>query len=277
MLSAKKQILLFFKYTTLALFFSIICIRSAFPDDIKESQVKEYRAKGLEAQQKGNLQEALAYFYKALELGDNADAVLLNDMGVLSEQLGFPGKAEPYYKRAIEADELYLPAYSNLAYLYKSAGYTEKAFEYFKRRYELSDLGDPWGEKAKEEMVNIHPEYLKWAVNREAEILNNKIVAEAQKKFYEDVKRAQEHAKKGRKYLSSGMFEDALNEFDKGLQLTPDAPALVQARKETIAAIRESEVQKRRRRAVQMLNAGDYISANKEMKAILATTSDISR
>ena len=58
-------------------------------------------------------------------------------------------------------------------------------------------LGDPWGQRAKEEMIRIKPEYHAWIVHREAE----KLDAELQQKFHEDfvgkINRSYEHYQKG--------------------------------------------------------------------------------
>ena len=58
------------------------------------------------------------------------NAVLLNDMGVLYEEIDFYNRAENHYLKAIQLDNKYLPPYINLAYLYQRLGRAEKAAQY---------------------------------------------------------------------------------------------------------------------------------------------------
>jgi len=82
----------------LLFFFSCIAFQHIVSaEDIKGQTAEEYRALGYAAQQKGNLNEALSFYTKVITLGLKS-AVLLNDMGVLYEEIritSFPCLAKP--------------------------------------------------------------------------------------------------------------------------------------------------------------------------------------
>ncbi|MCX5681574.1 MAG: tetratricopeptide repeat protein [Candidatus Omnitrophica bacterium] len=110
--------------------------------DGKHESLEEYRAQGLEAQQSGSWDDALAYYQKALSLDQNR-ADINNDLGIVCERMGKVYEAKNYYLTAISLDKYYLPAYSNLAYFYKRQGDVAQAVYYFKKRIELGDPQDP--------------------------------------------------------------------------------------------------------------------------------------
>lgn len=269
----KKTVL---KFVTLLIFISIITFHT---DTLAASNKKlydQYRELGIIEQQKGNYNEALTYFSKAALLGSD-DPKIFNDMGVIYEQMGFLGKAEKHYSTAIKKDRNYLPSYSNMAMMYLNNGYPDKAFPYFKKRYELSKPGDEWGQKAKEEMLKIKPEYFSWIVQLEAEKLNKQIVEKNHQDFIDRVKRANEHYLKGVKHVNNQELEQALNEFDQALHITPDNPKIINARKDVIKIRSKKQVRERLDIATKQFDAGDSYAAKRELQKILANFPDESQ
>ena len=128
---AKRVKNLFTISGTLLLFISCITFHTNVSAGIMEQTAEDYRALGYAEQQKGNINEALAYYTKAATLGVENPA-LFNDMGVLYEGIDLNSRAKQYYLKAIQSDANYLPAYINLAYLYQRLGRKEKAALYFK-------------------------------------------------------------------------------------------------------------------------------------------------
>lgn len=213
------------------LLFSIFLITfhsNGYADKFLELTAEEYRDQGYALQQKGNLFEALESYTKAIELGLES-AVVLNDIGILYEQLGVQAQAERYYLSAVKLDEQYLPAYINLAYLYQKNGHVDRAAKYFKLRYELAGPNDPWAERAKEELLKISPEFKKELLSFEAERLSQEMVEQAHEEFYERILRANEHHKKGEEFLRSHQYRKAFIEFDYALTLTPKNPKVVKS------------------------------------------------
>src|SRR5262245_31496402 len=107
----KKSVL---KRVTLLSFISIITFHTDTLAVSKKQLYNQYREQGIAEQQKGNLNEALTHFSKAVSLGSD-DPALYNDMGVIYEQMGLLGTAEKYYGMALRKDRSYLPTYSNMA------------------------------------------------------------------------------------------------------------------------------------------------------------------
>jgi len=239
-------------------------------DNIKEKLAEEYRVKGLDEQDKGNLNSALNYFNKAYSLGAQ-DSALLNDIGVIYEQIGLKKKAEEHYLKAIRNQKDYLPAYMNLAYLYQNSGNEQKAAEYFKLRYELSEVKDQWTEKAKNELIKIKPEYRAWILNQEERKLHNEMLQRAQADFLNDLRMSAEHFKRGNIYYQRNSFQDALDQYNQALQLTPRNPKIVEAREKTYRQITKQNIKQYSKQAIEMLDAGDTRAANQELQKILTT------
>jgi tetratricopeptide (TPR) repeat protein len=81
----------------------------------------EYRLEGYRYQEKGDLDNAIIYYRKAVD-EDGTYATAHNDLGVVYEQRGMYDAAERSYLRALKAHPDYKGSYSNLAYLYENKG-----------------------------------------------------------------------------------------------------------------------------------------------------------
>jgi len=254
----------------LLLFISFITFHSIVFAGIKKQTAEEYRLQGYIEQQKGNFNEALSYYTKAISLGLE-NSVVFNDIGVLYEQLGFDFRAEKYYQQAIIIDPKYLPAYTNLAYFYKRNDYQEKAFKYFRQRYEMAGPGDVWAEKVKDELLKIHPEYKERVVFLESKLLDQELVTQARNEFYNQIKKAKEHHKHGEFLAEEGKYREAILEFNRALSLTPGNPKIVESRKKAVLELAKKDIRIRSEQAIRMLNAGDSVAAKHEIQKILTT------
>ena len=259
--------------SALLIFLSSITFHTHASADIQSETAENYRALGYAEQQKGNLNEALTYYTKATELGLE-NPVVLNDMGVLYENIDMLSRAEKFYLRAIDLDPDYLPAYNNLGYLYQRLGKTDKAAECFKKRYELGNPDENWTQKAKDELIRINPEYGDWARSLEAEALNRKLVAKSREEFQERMVRSQEHLAKGEKHYYNKEYEEAMHEYDLALQLTPDNPRVQEARDRVLLEIAKDSIRERSKDALKRLETGDTISARQEIQSILTSIPD---
>jgi Flp pilus assembly protein TadD len=216
------------------------------------------------------LNEALSLYTKATTLGLE-NAMLLNDMGVLYEEIDFYARAEHYYLRSIQLDQRYLPPYINLAYLYQKLGRTEEAVQYFKRRYELGAADDPWAQKAKEELIKLRPEYKGWVASIEGEALNRQIVDQSRQAFYQTVQKSQEHYRRGQELFDDGNYRGALQEYDRAIGLTPKNPKIIDARKRVMLEMAKASVREQSKEAIRRLELGDTVSARHEIQKILTT------
>lgn len=265
---AKRYKKSFRDVTALLFFFSLITFQSNGFAGIKEQTAEEYRALGYAQQQKGNLNEALSLYTKATTLGLE-NAILLNDMGVLYEEIDFYARAEHYYLRSIQLDARYLPPYMNLAYLYQRLDRTDEALQYFKRRYELGAADDPWAQKAKEELIKLRPEYKNWVASVEGEALNKQIVERSRREFYQTIEKSQEHYHRGQKFFEGGNYRGALQEYDRAIGLTPKNPKIIDARKQVMLEMAKVSVREQSKEAIRRLELGDTVSARHEIQKIL--------
>lgn len=269
----KKPKKAFRSIIALLFFISCITIHTVVSANIKENTAEEYRALGYEEQQKGNLNEALSNYTKAISLGME-NAVLLNDMGVLYEEIDLYGRAESFYLRSIQNNPKYLPPYNNLAYLYMRLGKVKKAARYFKMRFEFGDPTDPWAQKAKNELLKIDPSYRQWAMSLEAAVLDKQIQAKSQEEFYRRVKSSQEHYQRGSNLFDDENYEGALKEYNHALHYAPKNPVVIEARKRALIEISKKNVREQSEQAIKRLETGDTLAARYEIQKMLATIPD---
>lgn len=254
-------------------FLSSITFQTNAFADIKEKSAEEYRIKGYEAQHKGNFQEALSFYAKAVSLGKDADGVsLYNDMGVIYEQLGLYERAEENYLQALRLSDQYLPAYSNLAYLYNRQGDTQKAIDYFKKRVELGDPNDVWTQKAIEELSRLaknSPKLQKWLTQQEATRLTEEVIRKEREDFNDRLVDADEFYQRGQGLAKEEKHRQAMEEYRKALSLTPKNPKITKAYNEARLESVKGDVKESCDAALKMLNQGDVVSAKIEFRKIL--------
>lgn len=101
--------------------------------DLYAEDAQKYRAQGLEAQKRGDLNTAFKFYQKAIELDPNY-AVIYNDLGVIYETKGEFDRAEENYHKAIRIDPRYLSPYSNLALMYENKRDFKTAASYWQKR-----------------------------------------------------------------------------------------------------------------------------------------------
>lgn len=115
---------------------------------------ENYRTKGYEAQQLGDINTAIEWYQKAASISP-AYASPHNDLGILFETKGWLDKAEAEYKKALAIDPAYKEVHTNLALLYERKGELEKAAFHWMRRYKLGSMDDPWTEEAKSRLEKL--------------------------------------------------------------------------------------------------------------------------
>jgi Flp pilus assembly protein TadD len=265
---------LFLKNRRHIFLFSIVSLFISFSDvsaaDSKQEIAQQYRSQGYQEQQKGNLYEALSYYTKAVSLGMK-DPVVLNDIGVIYEHIGLVNKAENFYSQAVVADPSYLPAYSNLGYLYLKTNRRDKAAHHFKKRYELAEAGDPWAEKVKVELLKLRPDLRNWVVAVEARHLEEVVTRKAHDEFYEKLVKADSYFKSGEKHFLAEDYQSAVREFNLALKLTPNNPKIIQMRQKAKLKIMRTQVQEHYDTAMEMLDSGNAYSARNEIQQLLTT------
>lgn len=269
-----------FKLSALLLIISVFTFLPKAEAKSKLNIAENYLEKGYEAQDRGKLGEALTYFRKAAELGLE-DAQFYNDLGILFEQVGDHLRAERAYLSAIGLDQTFLPAYSNLAYLYLDLDNSSQAEKYFKLRYEFGPPDDPWTEQAKEELLKLRPSYKHWIAAMKADKLNYETEVykarkeEREKEAFESrIRQADEHFKAGEQLSKLGQYNEAKKEYRKALRLTPNNPKVLNAITRVKLEEAKQNIRTRTETAILNLESGDQSSAEEEIRKILSTISN---
>lgn len=259
--------------TLLIIFLGSISIPSIVlaQSDLKEKTAQAYRHSGYEAQKKGDLDTALTMYIKAAELGQQS-ASIFNDIGVIYEQIGVDEKAEDNYLRALKSDNQYLPVYTNLAYLYQKRGQDQKAAEYFKKRIVLGNPNDPWTIQAKEELSLLSrklPHIHRWLIQQEASEFNRQLTQQARQDFYRQVLSADNYYQEAMALEKEGKLDQALEQYNRALTLTPASPKIMEARNKLILKITQRDLKQHSDMAMKLLESGDTVSAGVEFQRAL--------
>jgi tetratricopeptide (TPR) repeat protein len=248
-----------------------------FADAIQKT-AQEYRLKGYQAQEKGNISEAVSYYSKAISLGTGLEnALAYNDLGVLYERIDSDAKAEQCYLAAIQMDQSYLPAYMNLGYLYKDNNRLEKSFEFFKKRFEMGSPDDVWTEKAKEELLALRPEYQKTIdamasrkLQEEAKALSDELLEKAHEDFITRVEHANGLYRKGQESFLQGNYIKAVDELQAALKITPDNPKIVEALKEAEDRKTKFIINEQLDQVKQSVDQGDFDAAKDKVLKVFS-------
>lgn len=143
-MSGRKSFCLVFLFllaVAVTAIFTSVCLGES-ETDAKQKAV-EFRASAYEFQQNGKLDEAMLYYQKA-SWSDPTNPEYYNDIGVLYEMRGLPGKAEEAYMTALKQDQSFLKAHTNLALLYEKQGKTDLAIKHLKVRVAKGNPDDQW-------------------------------------------------------------------------------------------------------------------------------------
>ncbi len=283
----KMPTLLMYRKIFLTLIIAIsICIPVLAQEEASEDtsklsalqvQSRLYRNKGLQAQNMGNLQEALSWYQKAVEM-DPSYAIAYNDIGVIYESNGLISVAEQNYLKANKMDPNYLSVYSNLAALYESKRDFEKAALYWEKRSKLGVEGDPWKAKAEQrlrDIAEILPSLKLRFMEQDAIKLNKDLLA----KRAEAVKKAQEHIKLAKKLFDSNDYDKAMVELEVALNLDSRSSEALELMDRTRARINQREkqaavqkMQEHFQRGIKYYEQEDVGSAEREFGKITELT-----
>jgi len=172
-----------------------------------QKQARKYRRQGLEYQRIGNIDEAMSFYQKAIEL-DPAYAVTYNDLGITYESKGMIERAIGAYLMAIKIDPSYLSAYTNLALIYENKRDLKQAAFYWEKRAQLGSYDDPWTEKARQRLKDI------------GLVLSNNPLEDAREEevysFLKDVENQKSILRKDDSALSNKHFDKAKQSYDRG-------------------------------------------------------------
>ena len=138
----------------LVIFLSIFPLISSQAGPLLKEDAKAYRGEGYKAQSLGDLEGALIWYQKAVQM-DPHYAQVYNDIGVIFENQGELSRAEEMYKKTLKMDPEFLPAYTNLAFIAEKKGNVKDASYYWQKRYELGQEGDYWWEASRQHLLKL--------------------------------------------------------------------------------------------------------------------------
>lgn len=267
----------------LAIILFSFCSQTPLSADTKHENFEDYRSKGLAAQQQGLLQDAAAYYEKALNLDDERPDIC-NDLGIVYEQLGNPYQARNYYLKALGLDKKYLPVYLNLAYFYKRQGDMAKSIEYFEKRIALGRPDDPWTREAVAELhllSEASPETKAWlqkyesnVLSREVKVAGKKLDDAQERKYLADHAKAEKYVAQGQVYEKEEMYEEALAQYDMALSITPNDSRILEFRQLALLKMKESKTGKAVNSALEEFSTRSLDSSNEGSRQMLAVTPD---
>ncbi|MGA2774555.1 MAG: tetratricopeptide repeat protein [Candidatus Omnitrophota bacterium] len=180
-----------------------------------QDMARGYRDQGLTAQNSGDINTAMKYYQKAIEL-DSYYAAPYNDLGVLYEAGGSIDRAEQSYLKAIEINPDYLSAYTNLALFYENKRDLNKAGYYWQKRAQLGQPDDFWTQKASQRAEDLRVVMSATPIKdaREQEVLGlmKDISANRSLLNQDNTALANDHFQKAKRYYNKGDLASAFKE-----------------------------------------------------------------
>lgn len=253
------------KYSLLSLMLGISLVSPLFAKSEFSQEATEYRKKGYEAQQAGDIEMAIIYYKKAIAL-DPFYATPHNDLGIAYEMKGFLNKALEEYQTAIRINPEFAEAHMNLALLYERINKIEEAIPHFVKRVELGNSDDPWTKKAWEKIWKYDPEQAKEV---EARILAQEVARKIQTRKETNKIIAEKHYQKGIFYFEKKFYENAYLELRQAVSLVPENKKYQEMYKKADLQYRMSQIQNHFKNGIDYLNAQDYVKAKQEFEKII--------
>ncbi|HOE13212.1 MAG TPA: tetratricopeptide repeat protein [bacterium] len=102
----------------------------------EEAERDAYFSAGITMMRKGQIDEAIVSFQKALEIDPN-DVQARDALGYMHEKKGELDAAMSEFERVLEIDPNYVASYVNLGYVYKRKGNLDKAIELYEKAISL--------------------------------------------------------------------------------------------------------------------------------------------
>lgn len=245
-------------------------------EGLYKDQARSYREKGYALQMSGDLDEALSYYQKAVEM-DPQYIEVYNDLGVVYESGGDLDRAIAMYTKALEIDANYLPAYSNLAFAYEKKGDIVTAGHYWQKRYELGPEGDYWTEVSRQHLLRLgtFPELQRKMMEKQAILLSQDLVSAREQERLELTEEAKLHFSLGTSFMKNGNYSAAVKEFESVAVLNPPDPELIAKARElggkAAKIIAKNEAKAAIQEAVNYIDKDDYLAAGEKLKESLSS------
>lgn len=208
----------------------------SFASDIFSDEAESYRILGYQYHRQGNIDKAITYYKKAIELNPEYPTAY-NDLGIAYEQQGKLAKAEENYLKALQLDPHYLRAHTNLGFLYDRMGEYEKAIYHLEKRIEKGYYCDAWTKKVKRKLVELRKKL--------AGIIAEEITKEKEKEAKENTGKANLLVKEGQRLYNKNDYEGAFKTFEEALRLDPNNKDAKEFLKKTEEQVKRGEFDER--------------------------------
>jgi len=266
----------------LVIFLFIFPLLSSQAASLLKDDAKAYREEGYRAQSLGDIEGALVWYQKAVQL-DPHYAQAYNDIGVIYESQGEIARAAEMYKKTLEIDPSFLSAYTNLAFIAEKKGNIKDASYYWQRRYELGREGDYWWEVSRQHLLKlgIYPRVKREMLEKQAASLSREIIANSARKKLEAIKEARLRFNIGKQAFIEKDYEIAVKEFEAIFFLNPDDEEIlnktVKLHKQAKRLYLRRQVLGDVKNALDYIESDDYLSAEKKLGDALEVISRIAQ
>ncbi len=266
----------------LVLLFLIFPLFICQASDLTRDDARAYRDEGYRLQALGDLENALVYYQKAIQI-DPHFAEAYNDIGVVYESLGDDDSAVNMYKKVLSIDPGYLPAYTNLAFAYERKGDVEQASFYWTKRYEAGQEGDYWWEVSRQHLLKLgtYPQVRKEIMERKAAKLSQEVIYRNEQRRIQLLEEAEAHFTIGNQAFIAGDYEVAIEELKTVLYLNPPDEGLKSRARDIYDQAQRLYLRAQAfvnsKSALDYIDKGDYLSAQEKLKCALAAVSSITQ
>ncbi len=210
------------KFAVLFLLLIPLCVYSQVSQQLKE-QAYSYRKEGYRLQNMGDLEEALTYYQKAIQIYPYYYQAY-NDLGIVLEEMGNDEEAKKMYEQALVINPHYLPPYTNLALLYEKLNNKKKAIFYWTKRLLLGkDKRDQWWYEGREHLLRLGMPFKlkKELFSGEISSLSQKLIYKREQERLKLLEEVQLHFNLGKKAFDNQDYSKAEEEFKIALSLNP--------------------------------------------------------
>lgn len=129
-----KPLKIFVTITLVAILFSVTS--NAFAKSTFE-KLMDFNRQGVECFNKGDFEQAIKHFNKALNLNSNGDAVTLTNLGAVCLKMGNRDEAAKFFDEAVDANPEYANAWNMRGVMYFRESIFDKARENFQKAHKL--------------------------------------------------------------------------------------------------------------------------------------------
>lgn len=262
--------------------FLVLPVFSSYGKEDIAQRAGTYREEGYRAQAKGDVDGALKYYQKAIQI-DPLYVEVYNDLGVVYEAVGNEDNAVAMYNKALELAPQYLPAYTNLAFFYEKKGDIEKASYYWQKRYELGKDGEYWKQVARQHLdeLNMYPPFVKARQDKEAQKLTEELVYKREQARLKLVEETQLRFETGVSLFQKGDYNAGLKELQIAKFLNPPDAGLNtkidEFIKKTEEMMEKAKALNFTQEALEYIRSDDFLSAREKLKEAFSVVSDISQ